>query len=129
MVVKWQFTDEITSTVYTMDVNPVSGGMPSFKKNITQQATSAPNGVAVLFEGRHQVAPIEFQGVALDESKVLFLYQLWNLQNPVLMRDDLYTQMRIYITDLEFLRKRSVNYQWRSDYTVRGLITEFVSFD
>lgn len=124
-VVRWTFEDPVTSELHEFPINPKEGGTPAFKKNITTKSTSAPDGQAILFEGRRDVQTGEFKGVVRSEDEYNDMVYWFNKHNQIYMTDDLGRTQTIYVTDLSMTRVRQVQWPWKHEYTVQYTVLDW----
>ena len=122
MVVRWTFEDQTVPETYTFHVNPNDGGSPGWKKSITYQNTSAPDGKTLVFEGLPEIQELEFSGIILEEAHYNAFLEWWEKKRQVLLTDDLGREMWIYITAFEPKRIRRRSHPWAHEYTVRATI-------
>lgn len=129
MVQKWQLEDTNTGTpeTYTFEVNPREGGSPPYSKNINYQSTTAPDGKTLVYEGQDEVQEIEWQGVILSQDQYNNLKYWYDKRHQVKLTDDLNREMYIYIHSFEPTRRRSTNYDWSHEYTMKATILSWVS--
>ena len=118
-VVKWFFNDPVSGDNYTFEINPNDGGSASMRKNLVYQNTAAPGGNVLMFEGQDEAQTGEFSGVILSEAQYLKMIEWFNKRYPIQVTDDLGRTDTIYITEFTPQRKRSVNYPYKHEYTVR----------
>jgi hypothetical protein len=125
MVVRWEFEDPVTLDVYTFAVNPSDGGSPGYAKNITSQATSAPEGKVIRFEGQDSPQQMEFSGTLFTEAEYNAFVEWWDKRYQVLIRDDLGREFYIEIDQFEPSRKRARAYPWKHEYKVVATIVDW----
>lgn len=126
MVVRWSFEDPVTTELHVFSINPNTGGTPQFKKNITAHVTTAPDGAALLFEGRKDVERGEFKGIVRTEQEYDDMLYWFNKTNQIYMTDDLGRLSVIYITDLQLQRERAVQMPWKHSYTVQYTVLDWI---
>lgn len=124
MVVKWTFFDPTVPETYVFEVNPSEGGTPSREKNIDQQATAAPNGRTLLFEGRDTVSQIDISGTILSQSQYTTFETWFNKRHQIRLTDDLGRQFWVYITSFSATRNRRVSHPWHHSYNMSMLILD-----
>ena len=124
-LVRWTFDDPTTLESYTMEINPNDGGSPTYAKGITINSTSAPDGQAIIFEGQDSTQTFEVRGILLTEEQYNALVTWYQKRHQVMVTDDLERQFYIYITGLEFRRKRAIHYPWKHEYTLKYLILDW----
>lgn len=126
MVVRWIFTDPVTSSTYTVPVNPKGGGTPSVKKSIKYAATSGPSGDVLTFEGRNAVQEMQISGVILDSAHLDALKLWYDREYQVSVTDDLGRTFSIYITSFDAKRIRIASNAWKHEYTMSYTILNWV---
>lgn len=123
-VVRWTFEDPVALATFTFPMNPNEGGSQNFKKNVQQQATCAPDGGVVLFEGRDVPATFEFSGTLLTQEHYEALQEWWDKRRQIKVTDDLGRETWIYIVEFDPKRVRSALYPWKHTFTVRAVVVE-----
>lgn len=126
-VVRWTFYDPILLETWTFDINPNTGGSPSFEKKINYESTTAPDGKTLIYEGTDEVQTIEWSGVILSQGHYETYIDWWQKRRQILLTDDLGRQFWIYIKTFTPKRVRSALYPWKHDYDVRAVILDWVS--
>lgn len=116
-VVRWRFTDTVTSAVYTFAVNPDSGGSPQYRKQLATVQTTAPGGAVILFEGADEPRTGTFSGTILELAHYQAFTTWWAKRYPIVMRDDLGRDQTIYITEFAPERVRSALYPYKHKFT------------
>ena len=123
-VVKWTFTDPVTSAVYSFHVNPREGGSPQYKKTINTQNTTAGN--TLVFEGVDEPKTGSFQGVVLELAHYQALVAWFSKRYPIIMTDDLGRSQTIYITEFAPKRERARSHPYKHSYTVNYVVLALV---
>lgn len=121
VVVKWVFEDPAESQEYIFHINPNAGGSPAYRKNITQQATVAPGGKTLLFEGADSPQEFSFSGVILEEAQYNAFVEWWQKRRQIKLTDDLDREYWIYITSFEPTRVRARSHPWKHTYNASAL--------
>lgn len=123
-VLRWELFDPTVSETYVFYINPSQGGSPTYQKNITAQATTAPGGKTLLFEGADSPQTFEFSGTILNQGMYDAMLHWYNKRRQVRITDDLGRQFWIYITQFEATRKRVAppNHQWKHDFKISAFI-------
>lgn len=119
---RWSLKDPEDSSVYTFAVSPNEGGTPKRSKTITEQATAAPGGPTMLFEGADQPPTIEFSGTLLDQAQHDAFLTFWGKRRQVQLKDDLGRETWIYIVSLSVTRKRAAHRSWKHVYKIAGVL-------
>lgn len=122
MVQRWTFHDPQTDDTYTFVVNPNEGGTPAYQKKIGYQATTAPDGALIAFEGRDEAQTGEFSGTILYRLQYDALIDWFGRRHIVEMTDDLGRIFSIYIQAFEAKRVRSASHKWKHTYSVKYLV-------
>lgn len=117
-VVRWEFEDPQTLDTYTFEVNPREGGTPRYTRSFDTQKAVAPDGQAILFEGRRSLSTSSISGVILTETEFLAMLEWFNKPYPVLLTDDLGRQFEIAITAFSPTRRRAYGRPWKHDYSI-----------
>ncbi len=125
MVVRWSFHDPTVPETYVLEINPNDGGTPSRKKTISYQNTSAPDGKALVFEGRDEVQTISFSGDILTVTHLTALTLWYEKRHQILVTDDLSRQFWIYINSLELKRERAAHSPYKHTYTIEAIILDW----
>lgn len=125
MVVRWRFEDPVTLEVHTFEINPTEGGSPSHRKTISGQAAAAPDGKALLFEGREQVQTLEWSGAILTQQQFEAFDEWSRKRHQINVVDDLRREFSIIITSFEPTRVRSRQYPWRHTYRMQATIVDW----
>lgn len=124
MVQRWTLYDPNTSTTVTFGQNPSQGGTPSLKKTITYQATAAPEGQTLAFQGRQEVQTIDIEGTLLTEEQYDFFVAWWNVANQMLLTDDLGRQFWVVCLEFTPSRVRAVHHPWKHSYSLKCMIID-----
>lgn len=129
--IPWRFYDPIGvgasgPITYLLPVNPNDGGSPSFKKTVTYQSTSAPDGKTLVFEGRDEVQTLEFSGVILTEDQYYAFIDWWRKRHQIHITDDLGRQFWAYITSFEPKRVRAQSHPWKHTYSASATVVDWL---
>lgn len=122
MVQRWVFHDLQTDALYTFTVNPNEGGTPPLQKKIGYQATTAPDGALIAFEGRDEAQASEFTGTILYRQQYDAMINWFGRRHVIEMTDDLGRIFTIYIQSFEAKRVRSASHPWKHTYSVKYLV-------
>jgi hypothetical protein len=122
---KWSFYDPTDDTTYVFPVNPNEGGTPGRTKKLEYQATAAPDGVTLIFEGRDEARQIQVSGVLLDQGQLEAL-DAWvnDRRHQIRLTDDLGRQFWIYLTNFEATRNRRQSHPWHHSYRLGYVILD-----
>jgi len=126
MVVRWTFTDPVTTNTYTVPINPNEGGTPPSKKTIKYSATAGPGGNVLMFEGRDSVQEMQISGTILDQAHLDALQSWYDKRYQVSVTDDLGRTFSIYITSFDAKRVRVASNAWKHEYTMTYTILSWV---
>lgn len=124
MVVRWQFFDPVLDETLTMELNPNSGGSPSFDKTITEEATTAPDGQTIIFEGQDPPQKLEWSGVILTQTHYEAYATWYQKRRQIKLTDDLGREFWIYITSFAPKRVRKRTVPWFHEFTCRATILD-----
>lgn len=116
---RWKLHDPATNIYVELPINPVEGGSPTYRKNISYQSTAAPGGTTLMFEGQDEPKQMEVSGEILTREHYEMLTLWFNKRNQIQLTDDLGRVMWIYITEFSPKRVRSTVYPWRHSYTLK----------
>jgi hypothetical protein len=125
VVVKWTLYDPIDEDGYTFEINPNEGGTPSRKKTLTYQATAAPDGKTLMFEGREEPQELQVSGVLLSAEQLAAFNAWMDKHHQVLLTDDLHRQFWIYMTALEPTRQRARSHPYKHQYSLTYTILDW----
>jgi len=125
MRIAWEFYDPVEDETYEWEINPNDGGYPSRNKSIAYEATAAPNGQTLAFEGRESPATISFSGTILTESQFNTINTWYEKSNQIRLTDDLGREFWIYIRSFSPTRVRSINYPWRHTYSIEAIVLDW----
>lgn len=122
----WVLRDLTSATPeeYNWQVNPNSFSLP-YQKTISYSASAAPDGQALIYEGRDEVQRIQFGGVVLTQEQYEDLVYWFNKRTQLELEDDLGRTMSVYITSFQTTRVRSHQYPWRHTYNGEMLILDW----
>jgi hypothetical protein len=124
MVVRWKFFDPIDDETYVFPVNPNEGGTGDRTKNISQQATAAPEGKTLLFEGRDSPETINLSGVVLEQAQLDAFNTWFDKRHQIRVTDDLGRQYWAYMTRFSATRNRRRSHPWHHSYTMELLVVD-----
>lgn len=123
VLVRWVFYDPADGA-YTFAINPNEGGMPKYKKTITEVATTAAEGHALLFEGADAPPEVSFAGLTHDQADLDVLISWFHKHRQIRVTDDLGRRFWIFITGLDITRKRSRNYPAKATYRITAMVLD-----
>lgn len=121
----WVLSDPVTSTTYSLPINPNQGGTPTYRKNIMYTNTSAPGGKVLMFEGREEAKTLSVSGSILEQSLLDQLVVWYNKRNPIELTDDLGRIFRVYITSFAPTRIRSGTRPYYHEYQMEMTILDW----
>lgn len=125
MVIRWTLYDPVINETYEMHINPNEGGTPGVNKTIGYEATSAPDGNLILFEGRDEAQKLEWSGVIIEEEHLNELVKWTKKRRQLLLRDDLEREFWIYITSFSPTRQKRVGRPWKHEYSMSAYILDY----
>lgn len=125
MVVRWTFYDPVDAETYELELNPNSGGSPTYKKTMTYANTSAPNGKTVVFEGQDEARMLEWSGAILTQTHYDKYVEWWEKRRQIQVTDDLGRQFWVYIVSFTPKRGRSYQHPWKHDFDVSAVILDW----
>lgn len=126
MVTRWTFYDPVAVETYELEINPNDGGSPSSNKRLNYSETTAPDGAALIYEGRDEVQKIEWSGTILSQAHYEKYEEWFQKRRQIRLTDDLGRQYWIYITTFSPRRVRSALYPWKHEFTCSALILDVV---
>lgn len=124
MVVRWTFFDPTVPETYTFPMNPTEGGTPDRTKSLQAQATAAPDGKLILFEGREEPRRIELSGTLLEQAQLDAFTTWYEKRHQIRVTDDLGRQYWVYITGFSATRNRRVHHPWHHSYKMQLTILD-----
>lgn len=121
-VVRWQFTDTVTSDSYTFEINPKEGGSPAYQRNLQSQRTTS--GALLIMEGTQQPQTLQFNGTILTQSHYE-AFDSWSRNRHILqLTDDLGRSFNVLITDWSPSRVYSAHFPWKHTYTMTAQVVD-----
>jgi hypothetical protein len=123
--IPWQFHDPVVDETYYWEINPNDGGYPERTKSIAYNATSAPDGQTVAFEGREAPMSFSFSGVILTQTQFEVMNTWYEKKNQIQLTDDLGRSFWIYIRTFSPRRQRSASHPWKHNYTMEAIILDW----
>jgi hypothetical protein len=125
MVVRWTFWDPVAAQTYEFELNPVEGGSPPYKKKVSYENTSAPDGKVLIYEGQDETQTMQWSGVILTQEHFEQYVDWWHLRRQLRLTDDLGRQFWVYITAFEPTRVKAFSHPWKHRYTVTAMILDW----
>lgn len=125
MRIAWVFYDPVEDETYSFEINPNEGGTPERTKNLTYQATAAPNGRVIAFEGMDAPEEINVSGTLLSQDQFDALNSWYDKRNQIQLTDDLGREFWVYIKSLRLQRVRSINYPWRHSFDITMMVLDW----
>ena len=110
--IPWVIRDLVANEEYAWEVNPKQADAGR-SKNFIYEASAAPNGKAVILEGRDEVRRIVYSGVVLTQDQYDEMLRWFNKKNELELEDDLGNVYTVYITSFNPKRERSNNFPWK----------------
>lgn len=125
MSFRWTLYDPATDETWTFAMNPSAGGSPALVKTLTYQATAAPGGQTLVFQGRQATQTLDLSGTLLTEAEYAFFETAWYVQNQMLLTDDLGRQFWVVITEFSPTRVRAAHHPWKHTYNLKALVVNY----
>jgi hypothetical protein len=119
MVNAWTLSDPVEGTVYTFPFNPNAGSSPPRQRPLTNAATTAPDGVTIVFQGEPVLPLAEFSGVLGDYASYQAMITWTSKQRMLALVDDLGRISWIIFTQFTAQRSPRHNARERRTYTCR----------
>ena len=120
---QWTLTDNSTGSpvVLTFDWNPSEFDRPGRTSNLIAELVTAPNGGAIIFQGRDKLRELTFRG-AVGTQTFYDSLDLWKDKHyPLTLTDDEGTQWTILFQSWTWKRVKRRN-PWRFDYIAKALV-------
>lgn len=112
---KWQFYDQVSDTTYVCGINPNSEQV-SLQKTLQFEATAAPGGQMLLYEGTDAPASLVLSGTILSEGQYWWFNWFHGLRNQWRITDDLGRVRWVYSSEFQPTRVRSATYPFKMTY-------------
>lgn len=124
--IAWVFRDLHLTTPeeYSWEVNPREFDI-GYRKTLQYESTSAPDGRALVYEGRDEVKRISFSGTILSEDQYNEMMHWFNKRYQLEIEDDLGRTFSIYITAFQPKRERSRSYPWKHTYSCEAIVLDW----
>src|SRR5690606_37064028 len=103
-----------------------SEGSNMRRKNITTQATSAPSGKVILFEGRDDPRTATWSGVLLTQDQYDEFVDWFEKRHQFEVTDDLGRIHMVYIQSLDLTRRKSMQHPWFHDFSMEVIYIDWV---
>lgn len=116
-VTPWKFVDGETGAVYVFEANGNAGGTPFRSRAITNVPTTAPDGVALNFQGEETVPTMNFQGTLRTKTQYDAFNTWYKKRRPFILVDDLGRGMVVYFEKWEPKRASTFHLPYRFTYT------------
>lgn len=123
-VVKWRFTDPVTSEVFIFDINPSpsSSAQPEYNKTLTYESTSDAGGQTIVFEGRSEPQRMEWEGVVFTQEEHERFVEWWQKRYQIEITDDLGETFLVYLTNYRPKRGSRVSHRERRTYSMTATL-------
>jgi hypothetical protein len=125
MALRWRFYDPTVPEEYVFEVGPDSGGSPEFAKTITEEATVAPGGKTLIFEGADQPQHLEFSGTLLSQEQYEAFVTWWSKRRQIRITDDMGREFWVYITRFTPKRERAIHSPYKHSYSITCTILDW----
>jgi len=112
---KWQLYDQVSGTSYVCQINP-SNEQVTAQKTLQFEATAAPGGQMLLYEGTDAPDQVVWSGTILSESQYFQFRWFHSLRRQFQVTDDLGRVRWVYSTEFQPTRVRSATYLWKVTY-------------
>jgi len=118
----WQLYDPVTLVTVSLDINPNDGGTPGLSKSVNSEATIAPDGIPIFYQGSDAPQTMEFSGFVYEEDQLDVLTE-WAAKNRIiLITDDLDRAYRVMITSFTPKRIRRSRKPFYHSYTISAIV-------
>lgn len=124
-LVRWTFHDPVEDVTFTVPMNPKEGGTPPNRKKILYEATTAPDGRAIVYQGQQDPKPIEWSGTILSEAHLDAMNEWTDKSRQIKVTDDLNRESWIIIRDFVPKRQKSWSHPWKHDFTLTAIIVDW----
>lgn len=116
----WTLTDNSTGSpvVYSFVVNPNEFSPPGRDATISEEISTAPNGNAIVFQGRDKVQTGKMSGTVFTSQQYTDITIWMNKWVPLQLTDDLGNTWAIVIRKLSWDRVRRLRSPYRHNYSV-----------
>ncbi len=119
---RWKFYDPKVGETYVFEINPDTGGSPTYGKRVVKQSTLGPGRSTLIVEGAPPATNIDFSGVTLSKTQLDAFVNWFNRRRAVQLTDDLGRQWMVYIKSVEAERKRNVTEQYEHHYKISTVV-------
>lgn len=115
---QWTLTDNSTGTpdILTFEWNPRGFTPPGRSSTITSEASTAPNGQRIYFQGRDQMVTASFEGAVGSQTFFQALNTWKDKHYPLVLADDQGNTWTVIFQEFKWTRIKRRN-PWRHDYT------------
>lgn len=119
---RWELYDPVETVTYTFEINPNEMDPITSERNIRTSTTTAVGGKVLVSEGNATPPEWTFSGTLLSKSQYLAM-EAWAKKNyRVVLTDHFERTFQVLFRRFEPVPRRSIQYPWRHDYTMRALI-------
>lgn len=118
-VVRWTFTDPVTSETYSFEANPDAATPTEREKTFFTAPTTAPTGFNNISEGRDKPTTGSFAGKVFTEAGYLALNEWFSRPRVVTLVDDLGRSSDVILEQISFDRAPHRHHPFRHTYTVQ----------
>lgn len=118
---RWRFYDSVVDETYVFEINPDSGGSPTYGKRVVKSTTQADRS-SLIIEGSPPAQNIDFSGVSLTQTQLEAFVNWFNRRRPIKLTDDLGRQWTVYIRSVEPDRKRNLSEPYEHHYKISTVV-------
>ncbi len=118
--VPWIFRDLAGNDEYEFAINPLDANVPSAKKTVTTDYTTAGN--AINWEGRQSPQILSFSGTILTREHYEIMVRWIDKSTQINLSDDLDRKYWILLTSFSPRRVYVPAYPWRHEYNAEATI-------
>lgn len=125
-VVRWVFHDPSNATPdHTFAFNPADFTGPSYEKSFVYQATAAPEGRTLVFEGRDTPKKITWNGTVYTQAEYEAMVLWWGKRNQIEITDDLGRTYSVITETFNPKRRKAYHFPWCHDYEASATIVDW----
>lgn len=119
---KWVFVNPPTGETYTLPINPNRMTSPHAPRNVFSEATTAPDGQMIMWEGARRCQPWTIEGFILDQAHYEKMEQFLALNNRIIIVDH---RLRAWICSIESFEPQKIGYE-TNPYWAKYSLTAFI---
>lgn len=118
--IAWLFFDGVNT--YELPINPNEAKMPSPKRSVLTKPTCS--GRQVSYQGREEVATIDFSGVLLSEAQYRVFREWFLKRQQIRITDDLGLKYWVYLKTFNPTRVKNNTHEWYHTYSASGVVLD-----